>query len=183
MFRKGYKATYHGKSKYNIILYEVGKEYKINSVPILNWHGFHYCENPKSVLNYYEFNYKFCLFEIEDLSDISKKNWDETVTNHFIVKRKIEYPELAKLFNWKLLINSPRELEIKSFGFYYHVVFDENNNLLLEESKNGLFSPTHWTKLQYDDLGREIRYMNSNGLHEIYSYNETGEQLRHRCLF
>jgi hypothetical protein len=54
--------------------YEIGKEYETNEKPIrCTSHGFHFCENPLDVFDYYNPTSRFC--EVEGGGDVSRDDY------------------------------------------------------------------------------------------------------------
>jgi hypothetical protein len=84
---KGFKAFDKGL-KCNNFQYEENTEYSIKDEPILCKKGFHYCENPLDVLDYYSLcDSEFA--EIESLGE-TKTDGQKTVTNHIKIKAKLD---------------------------------------------------------------------------------------------
>ena len=87
--------------------YEENSEYKIKGKPVLCEKGFHYCENPFNVLNYYDLcDSEFA--EIEDHGD-SQSDDSKTVTNHIKIKGKLSLAEFIKAsfdFLWEKCYSS-----------------------------------------------------------------------------
>jgi hypothetical protein len=91
--KKGFKAFNKGLKCLNK-QYEENTEYKISDKPELCSKGFHYCENPLDVLNYYDLcDSEFA--EIEDLGDTKTDN-QKSVTNHIKIKGKIDLKGFIK---------------------------------------------------------------------------------------
>jgi hypothetical protein len=65
--KTGYKATYNFACRDH--KFEIGQTYELLGTPIPCQYGFHYCVNPKDVLDYYPMKNCFRLLEIEDLGD------------------------------------------------------------------------------------------------------------------
>jgi hypothetical protein len=58
--------------------YEIGKEYETNEKPIrCTSHGFHFCENPLDVFDYYNPTSRFC--EVEGGGDVSRDDYDTKI--------------------------------------------------------------------------------------------------------
>ena len=55
-----------------------------------------------------------------------------------------------------------------------YVLFNENGNLIYEESYNG-----EWTKREYNDNGNRIYYETSNGRWIKYEYDKNGNVIYH----
>ena len=66
---KAYKATYNMKCQ--DFTYEIGKTYTFDGKIELCSKGFHFCKNPKDVINYYSpYNSEFILLEIDVLGKV-----------------------------------------------------------------------------------------------------------------
>ena len=91
---KGYKGF---KSDFtcNGFKYKESNEYKIDQEPIVCEKGFHYCENPLDVWEYYglEDDNVFC--EIEAIGD-NKKDGNKSVTNHIKIVKKLALNEFIE---------------------------------------------------------------------------------------
>ena len=91
----GYKAFNKGLKCRNF-QYEEGKEYKISSKPILCENGFHFCENPLDVLDYYDLcSSEFA--EVESIGEIEREDDNsKVVTNNIKIKAKISLAGFIK---------------------------------------------------------------------------------------
>ncbi len=93
----GYKATYNMVANHNYFLYEVGKTYTHDGQIALCEEGFHYCEKPEQVLNYYNPRPDFVLLEVLILSKNRIHSGDETypksVTDKIKILRVIPWEE------------------------------------------------------------------------------------------
>lgn len=102
----GYKAAYNYVCK--DFQFKIGETYSHDEELIICNSGFHYCKNPKDVLNYYAYNQRFNLFEIEDLGTERIFDRDKVVTNKIKIKREIISPNEIKelLGGYKFFDNS-----------------------------------------------------------------------------
>jgi len=95
--KKGFKAYDKGLICNNF-QYEVGKEYKHEGKFKICESGFHFCENPLDVLNYY--NLTECEFtEVEVLGKIDKQKDSEdtkVTTNHIKIGAKLDLSAFIK---------------------------------------------------------------------------------------
>ena len=66
--------------------YEVGKNYTMDESPRLCYRGFHFCERPRDVFNYYPQGSRLC--EVEAIGEIDKGD-DKCATNSLTVVREI----------------------------------------------------------------------------------------------
>ena len=90
----GYKGFGKGL-KCRDFQYEVGKEYKQDGEVKLCDNGFHFCENPLNVLNYYPLRDGNEFAEIEARGDVKTEN-DKSATNKIFIKAKLDLPMLIK---------------------------------------------------------------------------------------
>jgi YD repeat-containing protein len=195
----GYKGTdnYSCRGK----LYEIGKEYKMDKMPIICVQGFHYCENAKDVLVYYPYCKSFKLLEIENLGDIDYEI-DKYCSNHIRVVREITDPdELIKLLGvYKTFNESGCVLTSKKRGGkYVERTYDECDRLLTNTDSTGYSqkytydhmgrtiayesSTGDWFKASYDDHGRIIKHVDSNGYWYERTYDYDGTLLSQKSSF
>lgn len=79
---------------------KLAKEYKMEGKPILCERGFHYCDHPPEVLEFYNFLSCFRLLEIEDLSNETCEEYmsgSKFCSNHIKIIREIVGEELLSL--------------------------------------------------------------------------------------
>ena len=82
--------------------YKVGKEYKIDSDIEMCKNGFHCCENPIDVFNYYnDIDGKYA--EVEILGNHIKEN-DKTVTANLKINKELSFWDIFKL-NMKIVVD------------------------------------------------------------------------------
>jgi hypothetical protein len=130
---KGYKASYNGKCRDQH--YEVGKTYelwpfwKFWKYPKICERGFHFCQNPDDVLEYYDIYHKdFVLFEVEALGKIDE--WmDKTCTDRIKIIRVIPKSEYNKVFRRHSFVVDENDKIVK---------WNEYTNLCIKEyNENG----------------------------------------------
>jgi hypothetical protein len=123
---KGYKA-FDKNMKCRDFKYEVGKIYEENINPKCCDRGFHFCEYPLDVFNYYEpSESRFC--EVEALGDIDKENNSDTkiATNKIKIGAEINIESLTKA----------------SIDFIYERVKKDNKKSAHKEEKETIASNT-----------------------------------------
>ena len=74
--------------------YEVGKTYMMEEPPLLCTRGFHFCEKPRDVYNYYPKGCRLC--EVEATGEIDKGD-DKCATNALTVVREIVGIEYSRI--------------------------------------------------------------------------------------
>lgn len=80
--------------------YEVGKTYTMVEKPILCDRGFHYCPKLLDCFNYYNFDPRNKVAEVEILGDIAKsREGDKECTNKIKIVREINWLEVLELVN------------------------------------------------------------------------------------
>jgi len=96
---KGYKI-FNAQLQCRDFQYEVGETYIIDGVIELCNHGFHFCKNPSNLFNYYSFDSRNRVCEIE-IPDDSIVICDETkcVTNTIIIGKELMWGEVLILVN------------------------------------------------------------------------------------
>ena len=164
--KTGFKATYNFYCKDH--KFEIGQTYKLQGTPIPCHYGFHYCENPINVLNYYSIKHDFRLLEIEDLGDSIVKE-DKTVTNKIRIIREIPKEEYYSLFG---IVNNQLKITYEN-GSWEKGTFDANNNCIRFEDSDG-----YWKKRTFDENHNCIYSENSIGYWEKYKYDE-----RNNCVY
>ena len=78
--------------------YEVGKEYETDEVKLCE-KGFHFCENPHDVLNYYSAGegHRFAIVEASGVSDEKESEDSKRVAKRLKVKAEISVCEICKI--------------------------------------------------------------------------------------
>ena len=99
---KGYKA-FDKNLKCRDFQFQIGKTYELNESIVLCQSGFHFCENPFDVYNYYPKESHTRICEIEALGEV-KKEGDKSVTNKIKIVK--ELTDLEKLDLWIKRTNS-----------------------------------------------------------------------------
>ena len=78
--------------------YEVGKAYKHDGVISPCVSGFHFCEKAVDCFNYYDFDPKNKVAEVEATGNVLTKG-DKSVTSEIVILREIEWAELLSMVN------------------------------------------------------------------------------------
>jgi hypothetical protein len=163
---KGFKVTLpdgsatHGTDK---IIYAVGKEYKMTKDAVVCNKGFHFCTKPADCFNYYDFNSRNLVFEVEALGNIST-NADEdskVATNHLKVIRQIEWNEILQLCN-----EGKGNIGLRNTG-------DMNTGDMNTGDRNTGYMNTGYMNTGYRNTG----YMNTGDMNTGYmntGYRNTG---------
>ncbi|MFA7361996.1 MAG: hypothetical protein WC139_13270 [Candidatus Kapaibacterium sp.] len=118
---KGIKAFEEGL-KCKDFQFEVNKEFIHDGKPVICESGFHFCENPLDVLNYYNLcDSEFA--EVESLGDVDRNNGDSKVcTNRIKIGAKIDLKTFIKAsfdFLWeKCSIDKKDSSQLASSGDY-----------------------------------------------------------------
>lgn len=78
--------------------YEVGEGYETDEVKLCE-KGFHFCENPHDVLNYYSAGegHRFAIVEASDVSDEKENEDSKRVAKRIKVKAEISVFEICKI--------------------------------------------------------------------------------------
>ena len=146
--RKGYKASNDGVCRN--ITYEVGHTYRKHSKPIMCKFGYHYCENPDDVFEYYDYRKGVTkIFEIEDLG-ATCRGYDKCVTNKIKIVREIPFEEWSQLMT--------------------RILFDSNRNQIQTIKRSG-----SWVKHHYDSQDRLILCEDEKGYWRGWKYSENGD--------
>src|SRR4030042_1177460 len=89
---KGYKV-FGEKWKCRDFQYEVGKEYKIYKEPIICELGYHFCTKLIDCFNYYSFDPKNKIAEVESIGDIvdNKDEDSKIATNHIKIIKELTW--------------------------------------------------------------------------------------------
>jgi hypothetical protein len=95
---KGYKIT---NPDYTCLgkLYEVGKEYSIDGNLKLCSNGIHFCVKPEKCFDYYSFDSKNHIFEIDAIGNIIGDENDKMCTNKIVIVKEILWMDLMLLIN------------------------------------------------------------------------------------
>jgi hypothetical protein len=144
---KGYKASYNGRCTNNF-LFEVGKTYKFDGKPILCEQGFHFCQNVDDVLDYYDYQKDFVLFEVEALG-YTKTRDDKSCTNKIKIIRIVPKEEYSSIFKyWKFDWWENGELKCLQ---------SQDRLVMFEFNENGMLS-------YYEEYGHAFKYDDGKGL-------------------
>ena len=95
---KGYKVT-DPNYKCKGMLFEVGKTYEVNGELKLCSNGIHFCCIASKCFDYYDFDIKNHVFEIEAIGDCIGNETDKICTNKINIIREIEWMEVLKIVN------------------------------------------------------------------------------------
>ena len=131
---KGYKATYNMKCL--DLTYEVGKTYSIDKLEICS-HGFHFCQEMKDVINYYQPTEDFVLLEVEVLGKIQTQD-NKSATDKLKVIRVV----LREEYTFDVV-----QYEYDSFGNEIKKTYPDGNVY-------------QW---EYDSFGNKIKEIYSSG--------------------
>ena len=169
---KAYKATRNMKCK--TITYEVGKTYTFHGKMKMCEQGFHFCENPMDIIQWYSYDKDFVLMEIEVLGEV-EKDTNKSVTNKFKVTRiipKEEYPELIGI-----TLDSKGNMikKVYSNGNTYLYEYDSNGNMIKEVHSNG---NTYLYEYEYDSNGNKIKQVNPDGETHLWEYDSNGNKIK-----
>jgi hypothetical protein len=182
----GYKGTYNFTCLDH--KFEIGKTYELSGTPIPCVYGFHYCVNPKDVLEYYSIKHNFRLLEIEDLGE-SIIDYNKSVTNKIRIVREVlkeEYYQLLGFVNNELTITD-------KYGYWKKHEFDERNNCIRYENSNGywekreydernncicVYSDGYWFKHEYDERNNCIYYATLSEFWTKHEYDERNNEVR-----
>ena len=131
---KGYKATKNMKCL--DFTYEVGKTYTIDKLKIC-YHGFHFCQEMKDVVNYYTPTEDFVLLEVEALGEIQTE-YNKSATDKLKVIRvvpKEEYTFNAYQYEYDSFGNKIKE--IYPSGDVYQYEYDSFGNEIKATDPSG----------------------------------------------
>jgi hypothetical protein len=101
---KGYKVM-NPDSTCRGFKYEEGKSYKHDGNISMCNTGFHFCKELKDCYNYYGFDYKNPVYEVEGSGNIIDEE-DKTVCSELKIIRRLELPEVLDLLNLFTSYNS-----------------------------------------------------------------------------
>ena len=161
---KGYKASYKGKCIN--LTYEVGNTYLIDKIKMCKY-GFHFCEKMKDVLNYYEYNNNFVLFEVEALGQVITEV-DKVVTDKLKIVRIVPKEEYTFPLPLREYDQNNNLIHSKdSNGVEEWQDFDQNNNLIHYKNSNGY---EYWK--EYDLNNNLIHSKDSNGVEEWKEFDQ-----------
>ena len=168
----GYKATRNYVCKNQ--KYEIGQTYELPEKPIMCSRGFHYCKDAKNVLGYYDFNHRFRLLEIQDLSENTVCDYEKSATDKIKILREIVNPE--EMFNLlgcsiERFENSIKFVTSNKTWSIHHYVNLNSEKLQLKSMET---SEGYWSKYSYDSQMRLIKYENSDSTIICYNYDKFG---------
>ena len=148
--KTGCKATYDYFCRDH--KFEIGQTYELSEKPIMCYYGFHYCVNPKDVLQHYPIKHDFRLLEIEDLGE-SITQGNKSVTNKLRVVREIPKEEYYSLFG---IVNNELTIIDEEDDYWATFKYDERNNLIRYDDSYG-----NWVEREYDQNNNQVYYKNS----------------------
>lgn len=112
---KGYKG-FDKDLKCRNFQFELGKEFTHNGdISVCN-RGFHFCENPLDVLNYYPLENNNRYTEVEAVGDVKQED-DKSVTDKIHIKAELTLPALIKAsvdFLWDKCNEKPAKKGIRA---------------------------------------------------------------------
>ena len=80
--------------------YEAGKTYKTDGRPILCCNGFHFCEKVSDCFNYYSFDPRNKVAEVEALGEVvTEEDGGKSCTNEIKIVREVSWEEMLTLAN------------------------------------------------------------------------------------
>lgn len=178
----GYKATYDYKCRDKE--YKVGKTYKMSKSPVICQRGFHYCLNASSVLNYYSYNDKFKLLQIEDLSSRTDRDSDKSATDKIKFVREITDPE--ELYNllgtYKKFDKKGNEVYSKERGYnctaYTEKHFDSKYRL---KTKRIVEANGSWVESTFNTQRQITKVEKSCGYIQTKKYDKKGRLVEEKC--
>ena len=94
---KGYKVFNHDWSCRGM-QYEVGKSYEMDVEPIICDRGFHFCQKLENCFEYYIFDPKSKVAEVEAYGDVISKD-GKSCTNKIKIVREIPWDEVLRIVN------------------------------------------------------------------------------------
>lgn len=181
---KGYKATYDMKCRG--FKYEVGKTYTHDGELILCESGFHFCQRPQDILEYYDFWDTFTVLEVEALGEVITKG-DKSVTNCIKILRvvpreeweffdgaHIQFKDEAGKILWKRGYDSKfRVIHLwNCSGWEWWAEYDDNDNRTYYKSSDG----REWWK-EFDSNSKLIRRKDNFSNYEWFDCDNGGTPL------
>lgn len=151
--------------------YKVGEEYKMDDDIEVCKRGFHFCSKLVDCFEFYAFDAKNKVAEIEALGVIKNKKGDiKSVTNHIKIVKELSWPEVCEMVNTGYYNSGNRNSGYCNSGDYNSGIFINNNlpiyafnkktNLTMAELKEkyqkaldviiyGVFPLTKWVSREY----------------------------------
>jgi hypothetical protein len=185
---KAYKGTINQKCIN--VKYEVGKTYTYHGDPVMCKVGFHYCEKPDYIFDYYDYNKDFVLLEIDVLGDtVTVVEGEKAVTNKFKVIRvipKTEYNQVFKnySFDGDTMRNDKGKIINKKItsNFWTNQLteYDDNKNVI---HTKGFIDPDNENKnpyekwYEYDDNNNMIHAKDSQDYELWVEYDKHKNRL------
>jgi YD repeat-containing protein len=188
---KGYKATKNMKCL--DLTYEVGKTYSIDKLTICS-HGFHFCQEMKDVVNYYQPTEYFVLLEVEALGKMQTQD-NKSATDNLKVIRVVPKEEYTfdvcqyeyDSFGNKIKVTTPSgdvvQYEYDSFGNMikrtnpsegvYQWEYDSFGNKIKQTYPCGTVH-----QYEYDSFGNKIKESYPSGIVYLYEYDSFGNKIK-----
>ncbi len=167
---KAYKATYNMKCK--TLKLEIGKTYTFHGELIMCSQGFHFCEDAKSTLKYYNHNKQFELLEIEVLGKVLTDD-TKSVTDKFKVVRVVPKSEYGELLGIYFDANHNVIKEVYPNGKTYLWEYDSNNNKIKEVYPGG-----DTFLYEYDSNNNKIKEIYPDGDTYLYEYDSNNNMIK-----
>jgi YD repeat-containing protein len=167
---KGYKATKNMKCL--DLTYEVGKTYTIDKLEICEY-GFHFCQEMKGVVNYYQPTEDFVLLEVEALGEI-QTDGDKSVTDKLKVIRVVpreEYTFDVYQYEYDSFGNKIKQTD--PYGNVYQYEYDSFGNMIKLTDPYG-----NVHQYEYDSFGNMIKATTSYGTVWQYEYDSFGNKIK-----
>ena len=94
---RGYKVFYKDFTCFGGFQYETDKEYTMEEDPVCGKRGFHFCIDIKKCFNYYDFDPRNKVAEVEVFGKIDKGNDEKYCTNGIRIVRELSWNEALSL--------------------------------------------------------------------------------------
>jgi YD repeat-containing protein len=167
---KGYKATKNMKCL--DLTYVVGKTYSIDKLEICAY-GFHFCQEMKDVVDYYDPTEDFVLLEVEALGEIQTQD-NKSATDKLKVIRVVPREEYTfdvcryeyDSFGNKIRITS-------AYGHVYVYEYDSFGNMIKATDAVGNFC-----QYEYDSFGNMIKKITPHNRVYHYEYDSFGNKIK-----
>lgn len=186
---RGWKATYDMTCMDQT--YEVGKTYKLPEGALLRMceSGFHFCQEQKNVLEYYDFKPEFILLEVEAIGTVLTEG-DKSVTDEIRIVRIVPREEYEFMkdnvirtkesitpyrHTWYDVEYNERNQPVRGVtqtGYTEKWEYNEDGYVLRYENSEGF-----WLRRGYDAAGHEVRFENSVSYWEDKKYNDKGQMI------
>jgi YD repeat-containing protein len=192
---KGYKATYNMKCI--DLTYEVGKTYTIDKLEICAY-GFHFCQEMKDVVNYYDPTENFVLLEVEALGEIQTHD-NKSATDKLKVIRVVPREEYTfDVFRYEYDSFGNKIKETRPYGHVHAYEYDSFGNMLKATDAVGNFCQYEYDSFgnmikkttpqnrayhyEYDSFGNKIKEINSADITIKYEFDSFGKMIKKSTL-